>query len=52
MREGRIVETGPAEEIYGNPSHEYTRALLAAAPIADPQLARRRHCENAPAPVQ
>ena len=37
---GRIVEVGPAAEVYGNPRHPYTRALLSAvprigAPIAD-----------------
>ena len=29
---GRIVETGPAEEILGNPKHPYTRALLSVVP--------------------
>lgn len=32
MREGRIVESGTAEEIFKNPQHEYTQALLAAVP--------------------
>ncbi|TDK23657.1 ABC transporter ATP-binding protein [Arthrobacter crusticola] len=32
MRKGEIVETGTAEQIFGNPQHEYTRALLAAVP--------------------
>ncbi len=32
MREGHIVETGSAVELFGNPQHEYTRALLAAVP--------------------
>ncbi|WP_104166066.1 ABC transporter ATP-binding protein [Arthrobacter sp. SX1312] len=32
MRQGRIVETGTAEQIFRNPQHEYTRALLAAVP--------------------
>ncbi|WDF32503.1 ABC transporter ATP-binding protein [Arthrobacter agilis] len=32
MRKGRIVETGTADEIFNNPQHEYTRALLAAVP--------------------
>jgi len=32
MRNGRIVETGTAEEIFSNPRHEYTRQLLASVP--------------------
>ena len=35
MREGRVVEHGPAEEIFLRPRHEYTRALFAAAPGRD-----------------
>ncbi|MCW2493457.1 MAG: peptide transporter ATP-binding protein, partial [Frankiales bacterium] len=33
---GKIVETGTREEIYGEPSHPYTQALLSAAPVPDP----------------
>ncbi len=33
---GRIVETGPAEMLYRNPRHPYTRSLFASAPIPDP----------------
>ncbi|MFI1051848.1 dipeptide ABC transporter ATP-binding protein [Streptomyces griseoruber] len=32
MRAGRVVETGPPEELFTRPRHEYTRALLAAIP--------------------
>ena len=32
MHHGRIVEAAPAEEIYQNPQHEYTKTLLAAVP--------------------
>ncbi|HVY04293.1 MAG TPA: ABC transporter ATP-binding protein, partial [Caulobacterales bacterium] len=39
---GRAVEYGPVEEVYANPRHPYTRALLAAAPIVDPKAARAR----------
>lgn len=43
MYKGRVVEAGTASSIAANPAHPYTRALLAAAPIPDPerQLARR-----------
>lgn len=32
MQAGRIVEAGPAEQVLMQPSHEYTKALLAAVP--------------------
>jgi oligopeptide/dipeptide ABC transporter ATP-binding protein len=39
---GRIAESGRGEDIWQQPAHPYTRALLAAAPVADPRLARGR----------
>jgi oligopeptide transport system ATP-binding protein len=37
---GRIVELGPSEDIYRNPLHPYTEALLKAIPIPDPRRMR------------
>ncbi len=39
---GMLVETGGRDQIWHNPQHPYTKALLAAAPIANPQVARAR----------
>ena len=36
MRAGRIVEIGPRRAVFEQPAHPYTRALLAAVPVADP----------------
>jgi peptide/nickel transport system ATP-binding protein len=35
MQHGRVVEYGSAHEVFRTPRHEYTRALLAAAPGRD-----------------
>jgi oligopeptide/dipeptide ABC transporter ATP-binding protein len=35
---GRIVESGPVEEIFTNPLHPYTQALLEAIPVPDPNI--------------
>jgi peptide/nickel transport system ATP-binding protein len=35
MQEGRVVEYGPAEDVFLRPQHDYTRALFAAAPGRD-----------------
>jgi oligopeptide/dipeptide ABC transporter ATP-binding protein len=39
---GTLVEVGARDQIWRNPQHPYTKALLAAAPIADPKAARAR----------
>src|SRR5262249_49799093 len=51
---GHIVEIGRAEDIYNRPMHPYSRALLAAAPRADPAAGRQRRARlggDVPSPV-
>ncbi|MAC76647.1 MAG: microcin ABC transporter ATP-binding protein [Rhodobacteraceae bacterium] len=51
MKNGEIVETGPAEEIFANPQHPYTQKLLGAEPTGSPdpvaadapEIARTEH---------
>ena len=35
---GRVVELADADEIYKNPQHPYTKALISAVPVPDPSL--------------
>lgn len=42
MYKGDFVEQGAVDEIFDNPQHPYTRALLSAIPIPDPEVERSR----------
>jgi ABC-type oligopeptide transport system ATPase subunit len=46
MNRGKIVEMGPAAEVYARPKDDYTKALLAAVPVPDPRLMRERKLER------
>jgi oligopeptide/dipeptide ABC transporter ATP-binding protein len=39
---GKIVEIGPAEQVYEHPTHPYTKALLSAVPVPNPRVERQR----------
>jgi oligopeptide transport system ATP-binding protein len=42
MYRGKIVELGPADEIYNHPIHPYTKSLLSAVPQPNPAYERKR----------
>lgn len=42
MYKGNFVEEGPVDDIFDNPQHDYTKALLSAIPIPDPEVERNR----------
>ena len=39
---GKLVELAPAKELFENPMHPYTKALLSSIPVPDPELARAK----------
>ena len=42
MKNGKLVELAPTEELFENSLHSYTKALLSAIHIPDPLVERRR----------
>lgn len=52
---GQIVEIGPRRAIFENPQHPYTKTLMAAVPIADPQRWHRQRAllvDEIPSPLR
>ncbi|XQY90580.1 ABC transporter ATP-binding protein [Metabacillus sp. HB246100] len=47
---GRLIELADSETLYSNPLHPYTKALLSAVPIADPDIKRERIMINGEIP--
>ena len=43
---GTLVELTTSEELYANPQHPYTRALLSAIPIPDPKIEQERDAKK------
>ncbi len=52
---GKIVELADCDELYDNPLHPYTQALLAAVPVPDPEVEEKRQHEivkgEVPSPI-
>jgi oligopeptide transport system ATP-binding protein len=52
---GRVMELADKHELYANPKHPYTRALLSAVPLADPRLERGKQIQllqgDLPSPI-
>jgi ABC-type oligopeptide transport system ATPase subunit len=46
MNKGKLVEVGPAEQVYSSPKDEYTKALFTAVPVPDPERQKERKAER------
>ena len=47
MRNGKILELGPAEQVYADPQDDYTKTLISAVPVPDPRRMKQRKAERA-----
>ena len=46
MHYGRLLEVGPADDVYNKPLHDYTASLISAVPEPDPEFERNRKQKN------
>lgn len=46
VKDGRIVESGPAREVTSDPEHPHTQRLLLASPVADPDEQEQRRADR------
>ena len=46
MQAGKIIEEGPADDVYEAPKHDYTKRLLTSVPVPDPRAMRARKTER------
>ena len=46
MQHGKLVELGPRDQVLGNPQEDYTKRLIAAVPVPDPEEQARRRAER------
>jgi peptide/nickel transport system ATP-binding protein len=51
MRSGKMVETGERDQVLFAPAHDYTRRLVAAAPVPDPVEQRQRRADRQSPPL-
>ncbi|CAI2631486.1 Oligopeptide transport ATP-binding protein OppF [Apilactobacillus kunkeei] len=52
MHYGRMLEIADADELYTHPLHDYTRSLLSAVPVPDPEFERQREIVDYDASVE
>ena len=45
MYRGKVVELGKPQDVYNNPVHSYTKSLISAVPVADPDFTRHEKVE-------
>ena len=45
MYRGKVVELGKPEDVYNNPVHSYTKSLISAVPVVDPDFTRHEKVE-------